>query len=106
MTTKLAAILKGCKLVDKMFGFREKEIRRKLEAAKDKCEVKKLEAQMDYEKALKRLGEDNVNYESVLNDKIKAKQGIYEAEDTLKVIEEIEKDLDSEAELEPEEDKK
>ena len=106
MTTKLTAILKGCKLVDKMFSFREKEIRRKLEAAKDKCEVKKLEAQMDYEKALKRLGEDNVNYESVLNDMIKAKQGIYEAEDTLKVIEEIEKDLDSEAELEPEEDKK
>ena len=106
MTTKLTAILKGCKLVDKMFSFREKEIRRKLEAAKDKCEVKKLEAQMDYEKALKRLGEDNVNYESVLNDMIQAKQHIAEAEDTLKAVKEIETDLDSEAELEPEEDKK
>lgn len=106
MTTKLTAILKGCTLVDKMFGFREKEIRRKIEAAKDKCEVKKLEAQMDYEKALKRLGDDNVNYESVLNDMVQAKQHILEAEDTLKVIEEIEKDLDSEAELESEEDKK
>lgn len=106
MKTKLEAILKGCKLVDKMFSFREKEIRRKLEAAKDKCEVKKLESQMDYEKALKRLGEEDVNYESVLNDMIKAKQGILEAEDTLKVIEEIETDLKSKAELEPEEEKK
>lgn len=102
---KLTAILKGCKLIDKLFGYREKEIRRKLDAAKDKCEIKKLEAQTNYEKAMNRLGEDDVNYESVLNDMILAKQHIVEAEDTLKAIKEIEKDLDSEAELEPEAEK-
>ena len=99
---KITAILKGRKLFDKLFGLREKEIRRKMEAAKDKCEEKKFKAQMEYEEALKKLGDENVNYESVLNDMILAKQHILEAEDTLKVILEIEDDLDSEAELETE----
>ena len=103
---KLTAILKGCKLIDRLFSLREKEIRRKLDAAKDECEEKKVKAQIDYETAMKRLGEESVDYRRVLNDMIQAKQHITEAEDTLKVIEEIEKDLDSEAELEPEEGKK
>lgn len=102
---KLKAILKGCKLVDKLFGLREKEIRRKLEAAKDNCEEIKLKAQMDYEESMNRLGEESVNYEKVLNDMIVAKSKIIEAEDTLKCILEIEEDLNSEIELEPEESK-
>lgn len=102
---KLTAILKGCKLVDKLFGLREKEIRRKLEAAKDNCEEIKLKAQMKYETAMKRLGEETVNYEQVLNDMIAAKAEIIEAEDTLACILEIEEDLNEDAELEPEEGK-
>lgn len=103
---KLTAILKGRKLVDKLFGLREKEIRRKLDAAKDECEEKKVKAQIDYETAMKRLGDESVDYKRTLNDMIQAKQRIIEAEDTLKVIKEIEKDLDSEAEIEAEETKK
>ena len=43
---KLEAILKGCEFLDKLFGYREKEIRRKLEAAKDQCETVKIQAQI------------------------------------------------------------
>ena len=103
---KLTAILKGCKLIDKLFSLREKEIRRKLDAAKDECEEKKVKAQIEYETAMKRLGEESVDYKRIINEMIAAKQSIIEAEDTLKAIKEIEKDLDSEAELEPEEGKK
>lgn len=94
--------MKGCKLVDRLFGLREKEIRRKIEAAKDECEEKKVKAQMDYETAMNQLGEKEVNYRNVLNSMIKAKQSIIEAQDTLAVIKEIEADLDSEADIEKE----
>ena len=103
---KLTAILKGRKLIDKLFSLREKEIRRKLDAAKDECEEKKVKAQIDYETAMKKLGDESVDYKRVINEMITAKQSILEAEETLKAIKEIEKDLDSEAELEPEEGKK
>ena len=99
---KLEAILKGCKLVDRLFGLREKEIRRKIEAAKDECEEKKVKAQMDYETAMNLLGEKEVNYKCVLNSMIQAKQSIIEAQDTQAVIKEIEADLDSEADIEKE----
>lgn len=99
---KLEAILRGCKLVDRLFGLREKEIRRKIEAAKDECEEKKVKAQMDYETAMNLLGEKDVNYRNVLNSMIQAKQSIIEAQDTLAVIKEIEADLDSEADMEKE----
>ena len=39
---KLEAILRGCSFIDKLFSLREKEIRRKLEAAKDECEEAKV----------------------------------------------------------------
>lgn len=94
--------MKGCKLVDRLFGLREKEIRRKIEAAKDECEEKKVKAQMDYETAMNLLGEKDVNYRNVLNSMIQAKQSIIEAQDTLDVIKEIEADLDSEADMEKE----
>ena len=99
---KLEAILRGYKLVDKLFGLREKEIRRKIEAAKDECEEKKVKAQMDYETAMNLLGEKDVNYRNVLNSMIQAKQSIIEAQDTLDVIKEIEADLDSESDMEKE----
>ena len=37
--TRLDAILKGCSLLDDLFGFRKKEVRRKLEAAQDELEA-------------------------------------------------------------------
>ena len=99
---KIKAILKGCKFTDKLFGLREKEINRKLDAAKDKCEEQKIKGQLAYEKALNRLGDDNVCYEDVINSMIRAKQDILEAEDTLKAIDEIIKDLNSDVKVEEE----
>ncbi len=96
---KLEAILKGCSFIDKLFSLREKEIRRKLEAAKDECKEAEINWQISYEQAMQKLGEKDVDYEKVINDMVTAKEGIMSAQATLKVIEEIEKDLDENVEL-------
>ena len=102
---KLEAILRGCSFIDKLFSLREKEIRRKIEAAKDECKESEINWQISYEKAMEKLGEKDVDYGKVLNDMITAKEGIMSAQATLKVIEEIEKDLDENVEFEPEDKK-
>ena len=102
---KLEAILKGCSFIDKLFSLREKEIRRKLEAAKDECEETKVNWQISYEEAMQELGEKEVDYGKIINNMITAKEGIMIAEATLKVIKEIEKDLNEEVELTEEEKK-
>ena len=102
---KLEAILKGRAFLDKLFGLREKEIRRKLEAAKDECEEAKVNWQISYEEAMQKLGEKEVDYGKIINDMITAKEGIMSAEATLKAIKEIEKDLNEEVNV-AEEDKK
>lgn len=102
---KLEAILRGCKFVEKLFGLREKEIRRKIEAAKDECKEAEINWQISYEKAMEKLGEKDVDYGKVLNDMITAKEGIMSAQATLKVIDEIEKDLNENVDFN-EEDKK
>lgn len=102
---KLEAILRGCKFVEKLFGLREKEIRRKIEAAKDECKEAEINWQISYEKAMEKLGEKDVDYGKVLNDMITAKEGIMSAQATLKVIDEIEKDLNENVDF-SEEDKK
>lgn len=90
---KLEAILKGCKFLDELSDLREKEIRRKLEAAKDECREAEINWKISYKEAMQKLGEKDVDYGKVLNDMITAKEGIMSAQATLKVIEEIEKDL-------------
>ena len=96
---KLEAILNGCSFIDKLFSLREKEIRRKLEAAKDECEEAKVNWQISYEGAMQKLGEKEVDYGKIINDMITAKEGIANAEATLKAIKEIEKDLNEEVEV-------
>lgn len=54
---KLTAILQGRKFVDKLFGLREKEIRRELEIAKDECDEIEVRAQILYETCMNKLGE-------------------------------------------------
>lgn len=102
---KLEAILKGCSFVDRLFSLREKEIHRKFEAAKNECEAAKVNWQISYEEAMKKLGEKEVDYGKIINDMITAKEGIINAEATLKAIKEIETDLNDEVEI-TEEDKK
>jgi hypothetical protein len=54
---------------------------------------------------MQKLGEKEVDYGKIINDMITAKEGIANAEATLKAIKEIEKDLNEEVEI-TEEDKK
>ena len=93
---KLQAILNGQKFTDKLYTLREKEIRRKLEAAKDEQETIKATAEMEYLEAMNLLGDTDVNYEKAINLMLTLKQRIIDAEFTLKAIKEIEKDLDEE----------
>ena len=53
---KLEAILRGCSFIDKLFSLREKEIRRKLEAAKAECKEAEINWQISYEEAMQKLG--------------------------------------------------
>ena len=93
---KLQAILNGQKFTEKLYTLREKEIRRKLEAAKDEQEKIKATAEMDYLEAMNLLGDTDVNYEKTINWMLTLKQRIIDAELTLKAIKEIENDLDEE----------
>lgn len=97
---KLTAILQGRKFVDKLFGLREKEIRRELEIAKDECDEIEVRAQILYETCMNKLGEEEVCFREVINDMIEAKNQIMQAQETKKVIEEIERDLDGEVKTE------
>lgn len=96
---KLEAILRGRKFIDRLFDLREKEIRRKIEAAKDECKETEINWQISYEEAMQKLGEKDVDYGRVLNDMVTAKEGIINAQATLKAITEIEKDLDENVEV-------
>ena len=93
---KLQAILNVQKFTDKLYTLREKEIRRKLEAAKDEQETIKATAEMEYLEAMNLLGDTDVNYEKAINLMLTLKQRIIDAEFTLKAIKEIENDLDEE----------
>ena len=93
---KLQAILNGQKFTEKLYTLREKEIRRKLEAAKDEQETIKATAEMEYLEAMNLLGDTDVNYEKAINLMLTLKQRIIDAEFTLKAIKEIENDLDEE----------
>lgn len=102
---KLEAILRGCEFLDELFGLREKEIRRKLEAAKDECMETEIRWKISYKEAMQKLGEKDVDYGRVLNDMITAKEGIANAKATLEAICEIEKDLNEDVEFKAEEKK-
>lgn len=95
---KLEAILKGRNFVDKLFGLREREIKRNLEAAKDSVESQKTKAEIDYESLCKALGEEDIDYKYVINAMIVCKGTIISAEETLKAITSIEEDLNSKIE--------
>ena len=91
---KLEEIFTVRKLKEKLIGFREKEIRRKIEAKKDECKKTEINWQISYEESVKKLSEKEVDYDKVINEMVAAKVGIANAKATFKIICEIEKDLD------------
>lgn len=95
---KLKALLQGAKFTDKLLELKVKEVGRKLEAYKDEQETAKAEAAIEYEKLLHALACPNADYQEVLSAMVDCKQRIADADATLKVIAEIEEDLNEEIE--------
>lgn len=101
---KITAILKNCKIVDKLFAIRERQIYNALETAKSSVEEKIANAQIEYGNQLEKLSEKDVDYREVINAMLEAKQTEINGAKTLEAIDAIKADLESEAEIEKEED--
>lgn len=97
---KITAILKDCKLVDKLFSIRERQIYGALNSAKTIVEEKIANAQIEYDNKLKELSEKDADYKGIINSMLEAKNIELNGVNTLKALEAIEADLNSEAETE------
>ncbi len=93
---KIDILVKGRKLSEKLFGTKKKGIKLALETAKNELEQKKGESESKYEDSLIKLADDNVNYKYLINQMIEHKQTVYNAEETIKLIDSIKEDLNSE----------
>lgn len=98
---KLTAILHECPLADKLFSLREKQIKTALTAARNDIEQQSSEAELEYERLCKRLGDkDVVNYKSIINNMLKQRNIMNRAAETLAEIDAVEADLNSDVETE------
>jgi len=98
---KLTAILENCKLVDRLFNLREKQIKTALAAAKNDVEEQATEAEIAYENLCKQLGKKDVDsYKNIINKMIECRETIRQAAETKAVLKEIEDDLNSEVDIE------
>lgn len=93
---KIDIIVKGRKLTEKLFGTKKKGIKLALETAKNNLEQQRDTAADEYENSLLKLADDNVDYKSVINQIIKHKQTMVDAENTIELIDQIKADLESE----------
>ena len=91
---KLTAVLRGCKFEDTLIELREKEIRRRFEAAKDECKEAHILAKMKYNEAIQALAADKADYTTIIQKMVEAKSFILQADKTLEILTEIESDLD------------
>ena len=97
---KITAILKDCKLVDKLFSIRERQIFGALNSAETAVEEKIAKAQIEYDNKLKELSEKDADYKGIINSLLEAKKIELNGVSTLKALDAIEADLNSEAETE------
>lgn len=97
---KIDAIIKGKKFVDKLFGVKKRVINRALDDALDNIERQKINAQVTYEELLVKLADDNFDIKHIINQMIAQRQIILNSEETVKAIQEIKEDLNSEVEEE------
>jgi len=98
---KLTAILRDRNFTDKLFGLREKQIKTALTAARNDIEEQRTKAEIDLEGLYKKLGDKEVtNYKDIFNKMITCKDTISNSKKTLTILDEIEKELDTEVEIE------
>lgn len=95
---KIDLLIKGRKIAEKLFGTKKKGIKLALETAKNNLEQQRDVASDNYENALLKLADDNVDYKSVINEMISYKQTMVDAESTIELIDSIQEDLESEVE--------
>lgn len=93
---KIKAIIKGRKFTDKLFGIKERQIKRALEAAKDNAEKQKEDASIAYEKLFADMADDDADYQHIIGQMIEHKQTIIAADNTIEAIDAIKADLESE----------
>ena len=93
---KIEAILKGRKFTDKLFGIKKRKIKRALDAASDNAEKQKEDANISYETLFASMADEDANYERIINQMVECKQIILSADDTIKAIEAIKADLETE----------
>lgn len=93
---KIDIIVKGRKLTEKLFGTKKKGIKLALETAKNNLEQQRDTASDEYENALLKLADDNVDYKAIINQMIQHRQTIVDAENTIELIDQIKDDLESE----------
>lgn len=93
---KIDIIVKGRKLTEKLFGTKKKGIKLALETAKNNLEQQRDTAADEYENSLLKLADDNVDYKSVINQMIKHKHTMVDAENIIELIDQIKADLESE----------
>lgn len=93
---RIEALLKGRKFTERLFGLRKRSIYRALDSISNKAEAAKEKASMDYEQLLVSLADDDVDFDEVASSLIEAKENLSDAEWTIKAINEIKSDLDSE----------
>lgn len=93
---KIEAIIKGRKFTDKLFGLKKRQINRALEAAKDNAERQKEDAAIAYEKLFADMADDDADYQCIISQMLKHKETILSAEETVKAVEAIKADLESE----------
>lgn len=96
---KIKVIIKGRKFTEKLFGLKERQIRRVIEAARDNAEKQKEEASIELEKLYIKLADDDVNFSALINAIILSKQTIKSADETIEALNEISADLESEVEI-------
>lgn len=95
---RIEAIIKGRKFTDKLFGLKKRQIRRALESAKDSAERQKEDATIAYEGLFSMMADDNADYQDIIVQMLLHKQTVISAEGTIKAIEAISADLESEVE--------
>jgi len=93
---KIEAIIKGRKFAEKLFGIKKRQINRALESARDNAEKQKEDASIAYEKLFSAMAEDDADYQSIISQMLEHKQTILSAEETVKAVEAIKADLESE----------
>lgn len=102
----ITAVLKHCKLVDTLFGIRERQIYNALDNAKMNIEEQIANARIEFENNLEKLGEKDANYKSIINSMLKNRETIQNGQKSLDCIEDIRKELEEEAEIDESEDEK